>query len=262
MKERESERMAGELAEASYSFDYDGHCPVCDQDVTFHASGPYFRNTLICPICQSRPRHRALMYAIERMLPRWREYSVHESSPGWDAISIRLQKNCANYIASQYDTSHSPGAIVPTKMPYKTYRCENLECQTFEDEIFDLVVTQDVFEHINRPDLAIREIARTLKTGGAFIATVPIVRKLRPSQRRAKINDGEIVHLMDPEYHGNPLNKGGSIVTIDWGYDIVSYLQHHSQLNFLLLQVDNIEFGIRADLNEVLIGLKRPIPSL
>jgi hypothetical protein len=67
---------------------------------------------------------------------------------------------------------------------------------------------------------------------------------------------------MEPQYHGNPLAKSGALVTIDWGYDIVEYLHHHSRLNFIMLQVDNIDFGIRADLNEVLVGSKRPIPPL
>jgi SAM-dependent methyltransferase len=202
------------------------------------------------------------MHTLEKTFPRWREYFIHESSPGWDQLSMRLQKESANYVASQYDSAHPPGTIVSTSLPSGTYRCENLEEQTFDDATFDLVVTQDVFEHIMNPDQAIREIARTLKVGGAFIATVPIVRKLRPSQRRSRLYDGSIVHLLDPEYHGSPVGKGGSLVTIDWGYDIVSYLQHHSQLSFLLCQIDNIDLGIRADLNDVIIGLKQPAPAI
>ncbi len=101
--------------------------------------------------------------------------------------------------------------------------------------------------------------------------TVPIVRKNNPSQRRASLTDGKIVHHLEAVYHGNPVPKegrltnqdtGGSLVTIDWGYDIASYLQHHSGLNFIMLQIDNIDLGIRADFNEVLVGFKRPIPRL
>jgi len=38
------------------------------------------------------------------------------------------------------------------------------------DESFDLVITQDFFEHVLRPA---KEIARTLKSGGAHIYAVP-----------------------------------------------------------------------------------------
>jgi SAM-dependent methyltransferase len=177
-------------------------------------------------------------------------------------ISRRLTKEFERYTASQYDTSVPFGTIVENeRMPAKRYRSENLEAQSFTDASFDLVVTQDVFEHIFRPDLAIREIARTLKPGGATVLTVPIVRKARPSQRRATFENGQVTHILTPEYHGNPLG-GGALVTVDWGYDIVSYLQHHSDLAFQMLQIDNIDLGIRADLNEVLIGYKLPIPQV
>ncbi|MGH8487345.1 MAG: class I SAM-dependent methyltransferase [Gammaproteobacteria bacterium] len=72
--------------------------------------------------------------------------------------------------ASQFDPNIPSGDLVeaPT-MPCEKYRCENLEEQTFHDEFFDLVITQDVFEHVFHPDLAIREIARTLRPGGRVI---------------------------------------------------------------------------------------------
>lgn len=124
------------------------------------------------------------------------------------------------------------------------------------------MVTQDVFEHIFEPDRAIKEIARTLRPGGAFIATVPIILKTKPSQRRASLVDGGIVHHLEAQYHGNPISSDGSLVVIDWGYDIVSYLQYHSGLNFIMIQIDNIDLGIRGDYIEVLVGIKQPLPDL
>lgn len=128
--------------------------------------------------------------------------------------------------------------------------------------MFDLVITQDVFEHLFHPDRAIKEIARTLKPGGATLMTVPILRKTLPSRRRAEIVDGAITHLLDAQFHGNPIDAKGSLVTVDWGYDFVAYLQAVSGLSFLMIQIDNIDHGIRADLNEVLIGFQRPLPSI
>src|SRR5690606_12459429 len=92
---------------------------------------------------------------------------------------------------------------------------------------FDLLVAQDVFEHVFRPDLAIAEIARTLRPGGLFISTVPMVRGRNPARRRAELVDGEVRHLIEPpEYHGNPLG-GGALVTVDWGWDIAAYFLRH-----------------------------------
>jgi SAM-dependent methyltransferase len=202
------------------------------------------------------------MATLHRYFPNWPELRIHESSAGWDKVSERLAKECSSYLCSQYDLNVPFGETAATSAPSGTYRSENLEAQTFPDEIFDLVVLQDVFEHIFRPDLAIKEIARTLTAGGAVIMTVPIIKQLDPSIRRAALVDGQVAHFLEPEYHGNPVGDEGSLVTIDWGYEIVSYLQHHSGLAFLMIKIDDIDRGIRAELNEVLIGFKRPIPNI
>lgn len=245
-------------AQASFHFEHAGYCGICEKHVLFSAKGPYFRNTLKCPSCGSVPRNRALFHVLTTHFPSWRNLAIHESSPGWDRVSARLREESSRYVATQWDPKIPFGSL----HPHKGYRSEDLQSQTFADSHFDLVVTQDVFEHIFRPDLAIKEIARTLKDGGAFICTVPIVRKVRPTIRRASLVEREVKHLLEPQYHGNPVSKDGSLVTVDWGYDIISYLQHHSGLSFMMLQIDNIDLGIRADLNEVLIGFKRAMPAL
>lgn len=244
-------------------FRHAGECPLCEKSVQFVAAGPYLRNTLKCDSCGSLPRQRVLMKVLSDYFPKWRDLNIHESSPGWDMLSQRLARECKSYFASQYDTTVMPGTIVDApRLPCKKYQSENLEEQTYSDEQFNIVVTQDVFEHIFHPDLAIKEIARTLKPGGATIMTVPIVRQRQPSRRRAALSGGNVEHILEPQFHGNPLGGKGSLVTIDWGYDIVSYLQYHSGLSFIMIQIDNIDLGIRADLNEVLLGFKLPPPNL
>jgi len=248
---------------ADFLYTHKGRCPACDQIVTFTADKPYFRNSLQCVSCHSIPRQRALMYVLSTNFPKWRHLRIHESSPGRDIVSKRLSTECSAYVATQFDGSAELGSIRSAPgVPCKSYRNENLEEQTFGDGMFDLVITQDVFEHLLRPDKAIREIARTLVSGGATLMTVPIVRKHQPSRRRAAQRDGEIEHILPPQYHGNPIRRDGSLVTVDWGYDIAAYLQQHSGLSFLMVQIDNIDLGIRADLIEVLIGFKRKAPEI
>ena len=102
--------------------------------------------------------------------------------------------------------------------------------QTFPDESFDLVVTQDVMEHVLDPEAAFSEIARTLRPGGAHVFTTPIHPGLMTSERRARERDGAIEYLAEPEYHGNPIDEAGSLVTIDWGQDIGSIIARASGL--------------------------------
>ncbi|MGJ4893236.1 class I SAM-dependent methyltransferase [Bradyrhizobium sp. HKCCYLRH3099] len=43
----------------------------------------------------------------------------------------------------------------------------------FDDGFFDVVISNQVFEHVQDPELAVTEIARVLKPGGVFLALFP-----------------------------------------------------------------------------------------
>ena len=197
------------------------------------------------------------MFCIERFFPQWRNLSIHESSPVLGrGANRRLSKEAPAYVASHYYAGVAPGKIV------NGIRCENLEYLSFGDESFDLHLTQDVFEHLFDPAAACREIARTLRPGGAHIFTTPLVRKNEPTRFCASLApDGTVVHLVEPpEYHGNPISAEGSLVTVHWGYDIADYIFKACGLFTQLVFIDNIELGIRAEYIEVLLTYKPLVP--
>jgi SAM-dependent methyltransferase len=196
------------------------------------------------------------MRIIATLYPDWRNLKIHESSPDGGGASGKLQQECASYTASQYLPS------VPFGTEASGFRNEDLEAQTFSDGAFDLVITQDVFEHLFRPDKAISEIARTLKPGGAHIMSVPIVNKNKPSRRRAALEGGNVIHHCEPQYHGNPVDPRGSLVTIDWGYDIADFLQHHSGMATSLFTIDDLTHGIRAEYIEIVVSRKQAVPLI
>jgi SAM-dependent methyltransferase len=240
-----------------------GHCPICESDVSFVLKEGQPYRSLTCSQCGTTSRNRALWRALTTTYPKWRKLAVHESSPGWDRVSRRLAEECAHYTASQFDPSLPLGHLVTeTKLPCGKYYVENLESQTFGDEVFDLVISQDVFEHILNPLDAIREIRRTLKPGGATIMSVPVVRGFAPSRLRAKQVNDEIVHLLPPEYHGSPSSAEGSLVTVDWGFDIAARLSEASGLYFVMQTFENMDLGIRDECNQILVGFKSAPPPL
>jgi SAM-dependent methyltransferase len=196
------------------------------------------------------------MFCLERFFPQWRNLSIHESSPvPGRGANRRLTKEAPAYVASYYYPGVAPGNIV------NGIRCENLEHLTFGDESFDLHISQDVFEHLFDPAAASREIARTLRPGGAHVFTTPLVRKNEPTQFCASLApDGTVVHLIEPpEYHSNPLCPSeGSLVTVNWGYDITNFIFETSGLFTEIVFLDILECGIRAECIEVLITRKFP----
>jgi hypothetical protein len=69
-------------------------------------------------------------------------------------------------------------------------------------------------------------------------------------------SDGCILHLEEPQYHGNPISDAGSLVTIDWGFDIVRHIQMACGLLTEIVRIDSLEYGIRAEHIEVLVTYK------
>lgn len=231
-----------------------GFCPTCEQQVTFSSQEIWLRDYFLCSNCGSIPRERALMHTLATYFPDWRELRIHESSPGNRGASTRLAQDCPGYVASQFFPGREPGSSVGSM------RCENLEALTFADNSIDLHVTQDVLEHVFHPSKVFREIARTLKPGGAHVFSVPIVNKARASRLRARIDEnGEISHLDTPQYHGNPISDQGSLVTVDWGYDICRHIFEACGLFTQLVTIDDLSKGIRAEYIEVLVT-RKPAP--
>lgn len=228
-----------------------GHCPTCNKPSEFIARDAWLRDHFLCANCGSIPRERALMHVIETLYPNWRELAIHESSPSPRGASLRLKNECKNYNATQFFPDVSSG------QSKDGIRCENLEALTFADAMFDLHVTQDVMEHLFDPAATFREIARTLKPGGAHIFTVPIVNRHQPSRVRARRSAaGAIEHLETPAYHGNPISEEGVLVTMDWGFDICRTIHEACGLFTQTFVIDDLSRGIRAELIEVLATSK------
>lgn len=228
-----------------------GYCSTCNQEVSFVAKQTWLRDHFLCTKCGSIPRERALMQVIEQFYPGWRNLTIHETSPGNRGASVRLAQECKTYIPSQFFPGQKPGGM------HNGMRCENLEALTFGNESIDLHVSQDVMEHIFHPANAFQEIARSLKPGGAHIFTVPLVNKMQASKLRARMTaDGVIEHVEPAVYHGNPIDASGSLVIMDWGYDIVRHIFDATGLFTHTLYIDDLGKGIRAEYIEVLVTVK------
>lgn len=236
----------------NFPFENSGFCFSCNRQTKFTAHGKWWRDEYKCTHCGSLPRERALMYCIEMNYPDWKELTIHESSPAFRATSLRLKNEGQNYLPSYYFPDKEPGSH------HNGYRCENFENLTFADSSIDLHISQDVFEHIMDPAQAFKEVARTLKPGGAHIFSTPLVNKNTPSEARVRLGkDGQIEHLKKPpEYHGDPLSPEGSLVTMHWGYDITDFIFRTSGLSTTIIYIDNLNLGIRAEFIEVLITRK------
>ena len=229
-----------------------GVCPICEQDTQFISRQAAYRDDLLCANCDggSLPRERALAVAVKAYLPGWKSAVMHESSPANRGLSARLRIDCPGYMETQFFPSQPLGQY------YNGVRNENLEKQTFQSSVFDLVITLDVMEHVGRPDLVCREIARTLKPGGYYIFTTPTYKNLVLSNRRAIYFSDGVEHLTPAEYHGNPIDENGSLVTFHYGYDLAEMIYVWSGMHVCVQRYHDPEQGIIGEFTEVYICRK------
>jgi SAM-dependent methyltransferase len=104
--------------------------------------------------------------------------------------------------------------------------CQNLERLTFADNSFDVVITEDVLEHVRYPDKAFAEIARILRPGGLHIFTVPLVFDRPTVERVQPRDDGDDVLLTPPEWHGDRVH-GRSLAYRTFGLDIFEWMARY-----------------------------------
>ena len=170
-----------------------------------------------CLRCLSTFRHRAVG-AVLRRLPLAPDAAVYElSSRG--ALCRYLRRTFARVTVSELFDGVPPGSF------RGAVQCQDVQRLTYADGSFDLVTSTEVFEHVPDDGRAFTEVHRVLRAGGHLVFTVPLM-EAAPTLERARLERGAIVHLVEPEYHGDRLRgRGGVLAFRTYGPDIVGRLQ-------------------------------------
>lgn len=97
---------------------------------------------------------------------------------------------------------------------------------SFADNTFDIGVCLEVLEHVPDYKKGFNELARVTRKGGSMFISVPFLENAEKTLIRASIGaNGELIHHLEPEYHGDPVNANGGILCFQhFGWDIVTDL--------------------------------------
>jgi SAM-dependent methyltransferase len=226
-----------------------GYCPICENSTIFIEYNSWLRDHYKCLQCHSIPRERALVNLLNSIFPDWLNMDIHESSPGSQSSNY-ISKKANKYSYSHYFTDTQLGTFK------NGVRCENLEELTFEDNTFDIFITQDVFEHVYHPEKAFKEISRVLKPNGAHIFTVPYYPDLKESRPRITESGGDIIYLLEPLYHINPIDKAGSLVTYDYGINFTELIYKWSNAVTTVYVNKTRDLGLNGEFLEVFVSRK------
>jgi SAM-dependent methyltransferase len=203
-----------------------GHCVVCDKPSLFILSDELWkiRNHAICINCRSVARQRHIAHCIvlalkEKNVKKYVELnersdiSIYFAEAGTQLV--RALQSSQTITTSEFFDDCRPGEMKGGIM------CQDLQKLTFDNNKFDIVVTQDVFEHIQEWKVAAKEIHRVLKTGGAHVFSIPFY--FTPKTKKLfDYVDEKFVPIIEPvEYHGDGIR--GSIPAYNhFGFDMIT----------------------------------------
>lgn len=93
---------------------------------------------------------------------------------------------------------------------------------TFADNSFDLTMSYEDLEHIPDYRTVLKELYRITKPGGHVLISVPFGFVKEKTLVRATVDsEGEITHLMEPDYHGDPVLPQGILCFYHFGWDLL-----------------------------------------
>lgn len=188
-----------------------------------YAGGVNFRERLECPVCHLNTRQRFMAHlvreAVAGLADTPRVYLYEQVTPFFQWARASLT---GEVIGSEYLGHNLAGGAVIDGV-----RHEDALALSFHAESLDLIISQDVMEHVLEIEPAIAEAARVLRPGGRFYFSVPFDPTSEVTIQRAKVTGGEVVHLCEPVFHGNPVSPDGSLVFFDYGWDLLDRLRAH-----------------------------------
>ncbi len=204
-------------------FSVRGYCPRCG-DVDLHVDYlyspdhvvPIWRERGICR-CGLNTRMRSTLdwlINVEDLSPNSLLYCTEGMTPFFSALLSKFPLS----IGAEFVPQRAKfGDIDPHGL-----RCENLEALSMPEESFDGLISLDVLEHVFDYQAALKNIYRVLKPGAFACITVPFLFSSDTTVCRAKLSKGgEVKHLKDPVYHGDPISNAGSLLVYDYGWDLV-----------------------------------------
>lgn len=164
------------------------------------------------------------------------ELSSYGSTLAW------LKANWPTVIASEFFPREKLGSAIGGVLN------QDVQELTFDNERFDLVTSNQVFEHVPDDIRGYAECFRVLRKGGALIFSVPLYDSDH-TEKIAYLDEGNVIFTGEPEYHDSRMS-GAKSAPAFW---------HHS-LNDIADRVKTAGF-MKVDLVDVFIASSQGVPS-
>lgn len=205
-----------------------GQCFICSKEVAFEVQVPTdgtpvnWRETLTCPECGLINRWRGCLHVFEAVgkpTEKDRIYLTETLSPVYAHLASRFPF----LTGSEYFPDSALGSRVEAHD--QKVRNEDVTQLTFADRSFEFVLCFDVLEHVPDYQQALREFYRVLASAGQLVLSVPFSFTHATQVRAIQDENGNITHLMEPCYHGDPLSSEGVLSFRDFGMELLEEMR-------------------------------------
>jgi SAM-dependent methyltransferase len=210
---------------------YSGYCFVCKELTRFvvdvgvrFGDNKNLREGLLCERCKLSNRNRLMYLAVmnESCSPNVKDVAIMECQ---SALYAALKNVMPGILGSEY--------IDETCVSGQSYLCngndirhEDVTKLSYADDSLDLVVHNDILEHVYDYRAAFKECHRVLKSGGSMVFTMPFFMSQNENLLRGRrLADGSLEHILPPEYHGDPVHPEGAYTFHYFGWKILDDLK-------------------------------------
>jgi len=236
-----------------------GYCRVCEQASRLKIkikknNKIVFRDSLVCEFCKLNSRKRFMLSYLKDLTKHSNSIPtvfMYEQITKFFKFSSKIKN--IKIIGSEFlGYDKKPGQNI------NNIRHEDAMNLSLDNNSTDIVVSNDVYEHVPFISKALDESFRVLKNSGTLLISIPFHINNTKTISRATLGGHKVEHILPPIYHSNPVAENeGSLVYYDYGWDFLDMLRKAGFSDAYMLGFYDILFGhIGNGLQFIFCGVK------
>lgn len=167
---------------------YMGYCECCQENRAFICTGDYdggphhsWQETFYCPVCHCNSRMRYVIDRVKRKYSDKKIYILERVTAAYQA----LERIGLDMIGSEYLSVDLKSGTLQEGILH-----EDAMDLSFEDNTFEVIISNAVYEHVADYKKALKEAYRCLEPGGVLMFMIPVFVNKYKNIMRALENRG------------------------------------------------------------------------